>query len=105
MLFVFLTTNAAHPFYALHAGWVRTAGSTCYTHAMIYSPKVHSWMPYQQCCHDPCGECRQYNGLERKIKEAMCEHIGRILALFEMKDVMSLVLGSLGMGVSKNEVG
>ena len=43
--------------------------------------------------------------MERKIEEAMCEHMGCILALFEMKDAMSLVLGSLGMGVSKNDVG
>ena len=45
------------------------------------------------------------DGLERKIEDAMREHMSCILTLFEMKGATSLVLGSFGMGVFQNDVG
>ena len=45
------------------------------------------------------------DGLEKKIEDVMCERMGRILALFEMKGTTSLVLGSFGTGWFQNDVG
>jgi len=89
---------------------------------MIYSPEVHifrdddgSWIDSipVDIVTSPAvnaGEVRKLyphrnGGLERKIEDAMCERMGRILALFEKKGATSLVLGSFGTGVLQNDVG
>jgi uncharacterized protein (TIGR02452 family) len=49
----------------------------------------------------------RYDGgkaLEQEIEAAMREHMARILALFELKEGTSLVLGSFGTGGSQNDV-
>ncbi|KIM45471.1 hypothetical protein M413DRAFT_442139 [Hebeloma cylindrosporum] len=118
-LYVSLTTDAARPFYALHAG--RGENNGFYTHAMIYSPEVHlfrdddgTWLnaiPVDIVTSPAvnAGKVRrrytQGDALENKIEAAMRERMARVLALFEMKGATSLVLGSFGTGVFQNDVG
>jgi len=118
-LYVSLTTDAARPFYALHAG--RGEHNGFYTHAMIYSPEVHLFRDDDGTWLDAipvdivtspavnAGKLRRRylptSGLEWKIEDAMRERMARILALFEMKGATSLVLGSFGTGVFQNDVG
>ena len=48
------------------------------------------------------GRCYPHrDGLEKDIEEVLCAHMGCILAVFEIKGVTSLVLGSFGMGCSR----
>jgi uncharacterized protein (TIGR02452 family) len=117
-LYASLTTDAAQPFYALHAGQSENYGF--YTHAMIYSPEVHLFRDDDGGWLEPipvdivtspavnAGEVRRFyphrGGLEKKIEDAMHERMGRILALFEMKGATSLVLGSFGTGTFQNDV-
>jgi uncharacterized protein (TIGR02452 family) len=107
-----LITDAARPFYALHAG--RSENYGFYTHAMIYSPEVQLFRDDDGGWLEPipvdivtspavnAGKLRtlypRRDGLEKKIEDAMRERMGRILALFEMKGTTSLVLGSFGTG-------
>jgi uncharacterized protein (TIGR02452 family) len=119
-LYASLTTDAARPFYALHAG--RDEHYGFYTHAMIYSPEVHLFRDDDGGWLEPipvdivtspavnAGKVRKRyphrdGGLEKKIEDAMRERMGRILALFEMRGATSLVLGSFGTGVFQNDVG
>jgi len=119
-LYASLTTDIARPFYALHAG--RSENYGFYTHAMIYSPEVHLFRDDDGGWLEPipvdivtspavnAGEVRKRylhknGGLEKKIEDAMRERMGRILALFEMKGVTRLVLGSFGTGTFQNDVG
>jgi uncharacterized protein (TIGR02452 family) len=118
-LYTSLTTDAARPFYALHAG--RNENYGFYTHMMIYSPEVHIFRDDDGGWLEPipvdivtspavnAGKVRRLypnkGGLEKKIKVTMRERMGRILALFERKGATSLVLGSFGTGVFQNDVG
>jgi len=118
-LYVSLTTDTARPFYALHAG--RGENDGFYTHAMIYSPQVHIFRDDDGSWLEPlpvdvvtspavnAGKVRRralFPGkrLEEKIEDAMYERMGRILALFELKGATSLVLGSFGTGMFRNDV-
>ncbi len=56
---------------------------------------------------DNDGNGRDGNGaapLEARIREVMTERMGRILALFELRGVRNLVLGSFGTGVLQNDI-
>jgi uncharacterized protein (TIGR02452 family) len=115
-----LMTAEGQRFYKLH----REDNKRCYyTHAMIYSPKVHvirdddsqdaKW-------HSPVvvdiltspavnagvvmSRTKDVAAEKERIKEVMIERMARILFLFEHKGVDALVLGSFGTGVFKNDI-
>ena len=117
-LFRSLRTPQAKPFYDLHD---RDDRGGYYSHAMIYSPSIAifrdddgQWIqPYHvSVVTSPAvnaGLVRKltYSGsfeTEEKILEVMKERMGRILALFELKETKNIVLGSFGTGVFQNDV-
>ncbi|OJT13805.1 hypothetical protein TRAPUB_9652 [Trametes pubescens] len=116
-----LMTRTAQAFYTLHN---RDAKGGYYSHAMIYSPGVvvfrddaGAWVPpaLVDILTSPAVNAGVVRttlhgrvagaGVEDKIEQAMRERMARILFLFETKGVRSLVLGSFGTGVFKNNVG
>ncbi|KAI0669409.1 hypothetical protein C8Q78DRAFT_176051 [Trametes maxima] len=119
-LYPTLMTRTAQAFYTLHN---RDPKGGYYSHAMIYSPGVTvvrndsgDWVtPFQvEVLTSPAvnaGVVRNTlhgrvagPGVEDRIEQAMRERMSRILFLFETKRVRSLVLGSFGTGVFRNNV-
>ncbi|KAI0629686.1 hypothetical protein C8Q77DRAFT_301251 [Trametes polyzona] len=119
-LYPTLMTHTAQAFYTLHN---RDPKGGYYSHAMIYSPGIivcrndsGDWVePFSiDVLTSPAvnaGVARSTlhgrvagPGVEEKIEQAMRERMARILFLFETKGVRSLVLGSFGTGVFKNNV-
>ncbi|KAF5381162.1 hypothetical protein D9757_009406 [Collybiopsis confluens] len=101
--------------------------SSFYTHAMIYSPSVSLFRDDAGIWVEPlavdiltsaavnAGDVRvkhrsksmsqsERDALESRIEEQMKERMARILRLFSMKGIQSIVLGSFGTGVFKNDV-
>lgn len=120
-LYPTLMTRTAQAFYTLHN---RDPKGGYYSHAMIYSPGVAvfrddagGWVPLAlvDILTSPAVNAGVVRttlhgrvagaGVEDKIEQAMRERMARILFLFETKGVRSLVLGSFGTGVFKNNVG
>ncbi|KAI0330434.1 hypothetical protein GY45DRAFT_754853 [Cubamyces sp. BRFM 1775] len=119
-LYPTLMTRIAQAFYTLHN---RDPKGGYYSHAMIYSPGVTvfrndagDWVePLQvDVLTSPAvnaGVVRNSlhgrvagAAVEDKIEQVMRERMARILFLFESKGVKSLVLGSFGTGVFRNNV-
>ncbi|KAF4620422.1 hypothetical protein D9613_000177 [Agrocybe pediades] len=118
-LYFSLCSEAARPFYALHA---QDDKGGFYSHAMIYSRNIHlvrddagAWIaPFQvDVLTSPAvnaGKARKVyyttprNQLENAIREHMSERIARVLALFEREGARNLVLGSFGTGVFRNDI-
>jgi len=122
-----LTTPIANQFYASHTQDNRGG---YYTHAMIYSPNVlllrndnGDWVkPMKvEVVSSPAVNAREvrgrhrarnrggggqfdHNRLEGHIREVMRERMARVLALFEIRGVRNIVLGSFGTGVFRNNV-
>ncbi|KAH9888395.1 hypothetical protein C8Q73DRAFT_182767 [Cubamyces lactineus] len=119
-LYPTLMTRIAQAFYTLHN---RDPKGGYYSHAMIYSPGVTvfrndagDWVePLQvDVLTSPAvnaGVVRNTlhgrvagAAVEDKIEQVMRERMARVLFLFESKGVKSVVLGSFGTGVFKNNV-
>ncbi|KAI8978251.1 hypothetical protein BD414DRAFT_421992 [Trametes punicea] len=119
-LYPSLMTRTAQTFYTLHN---RDSKGGYYSHAMIYSPGVTvfrndsgDWVePIQvDVLTSPAVNAGIVRStphgrvagpeVEVKIEEVMRERMARILYLFEIKGVKSLVLGSFGTGVFRNNV-
>ncbi|KZT72411.1 hypothetical protein DAEQUDRAFT_763123 [Daedalea quercina L-15889] len=119
-LYPTLTTSLSQTFYAVHE---RDRKDGFYTHAMIYSPGVivfrdddGGWAEpldvdvltsaavnagvARQRLHDRLDDAT----VEGKIEVVMRERMARILYLFEKQGVKSIVLGSFGTGVFRNNV-
>lgn len=116
-LYPSLMTDVAQQFYKGHT---RGQKNGFYSHAMVYSPAVVVFRDDAGAWAEPlelgvltsaavnAGVVRgraDADGVERKIEDAMRERMGRILFLFENQRATSLVLGSFGTGVFKNDVG
>ncbi|KAJ6508324.1 hypothetical protein C8R45DRAFT_859282 [Mycena sanguinolenta] len=115
-LYASLMTPTAQQFYSLHSADPRGG---FYTHAMVYSPHVVVFRRDNGTLAPPmeidvltspavnAGHVRRRAhgaAVERDIKHAMRERMARILFLFERQRVQTLVLGSFGTGVFKNDV-
>ncbi|KAI0827711.1 hypothetical protein BC628DRAFT_151908 [Trametes gibbosa] len=119
-LYSTLMTRTAQAFYTLHN---RDPKGGYYSHAMIYSPGVTVFRNDEGDWVEPlmaevltspavnAGVVRNTlhgrvagPGVEEKIEQAMRERMARILFLFEFKGVRSIVLGSFGTGVFRNNV-
>jgi uncharacterized protein (TIGR02452 family) len=110
-----LQTQEAAKFYAAH----HTQRSSYYTHSMIYSPAV---VVFQNDNNEPvppyrievvssaavnAGEVlsgRATTATKTRIETEMLERMGRILYLFEIKEIRNIVLGAFGTGVFKNDI-
>jgi len=120
-LYPTLTTSLSQTFYSVHE---RDRKDGFYTHAMIYSPGVIVFRDDDGGWVEPldvdvltsaavnAGVVRQRlhgrlddAAVEGKIETVMRERMARILYLFEKQGVKSLVLGSFGTGVFRNNVG
>ncbi|OBZ69900.1 hypothetical protein A0H81_10110 [Grifola frondosa] len=119
-LYPTLRTRVAQEFYTVHN---RDQKGGYYSHAMIYSPGVHIFRDDDGGWVEPvkvdvltsaavnAGVARStLHGRvagpaeEGRIEKAMRERMARILFLFETQGVRSVVLGSFGTGVFKNNV-
>ncbi|KAI0764413.1 hypothetical protein BD413DRAFT_194044 [Trametes elegans] len=119
-LYPTLMTRTAQAFYTLHN---RDPKGGYYSHAMVYSPGVTVFRGDDGEWVEPilidvltspavnAGVVRKSlhgrvagPGVEAKIADAMRERMARVLFLFETKGVKSLVLGSFGTGVFRNNV-
>ncbi|KAJ7186414.1 hypothetical protein C8R46DRAFT_1341847 [Mycena filopes] len=117
-LYASLTTPTAQQFYALHRADGRDG---FYTHAMVYSPHVVVFRndegdmarPMEiDVLTSPAVNAalvrRKVSGprweVEREIKWRMRGRMARILYLFECQHVRTLILGSFGTGVFRNDV-
>ncbi|KAH9833569.1 uncharacterized protein C8Q71DRAFT_189605 [Rhodofomes roseus] len=119
-LYPTLTTSLSQTFYSVHE---KDRKDGFYTHAMIYSPGVivfrdddGGWIEpldvdvltsaavnagvVRQRLHDRLDDA----AVEGKVETVMRERMARILYLFEKQGVKSLVLGSFGTGVFRNNV-
>ena len=118
-LYSALLTTEATIFYDLHKN---DANAAFYSHGMIYSPKVvvfrdddGLWTkPFEidvlTCAAVNAGEIlKNTNGTNNPstmvtIEKEMTERMGRILYLFEQKGARSIILGTFGTGVFRNDV-
>ncbi|KAJ7185048.1 hypothetical protein C8R46DRAFT_938991 [Mycena filopes] len=116
-LYASLMTPTAQQFYALHRADGRDG---FYTHAMVYSPHVVVFRndegdmarPMEiDVLTSPANAAlvrRKVSGprweVEREIKWRMRGRMARILYLFECQHVRTLILGSFGTGVFRNDV-
>jgi uncharacterized protein (TIGR02452 family) len=127
-LYTSLSTPIANQFYASHTQDNRGG---YYTHAMIYSPNVllfrndnGDWLnPMKvEVVTSPAVNAKEVRGrhragnqsqsgghfdrnrLEAYIRDVMRERMARVLALFEIRRVRNIVLGSFGTGVFRNDV-
>ncbi|TFY60262.1 hypothetical protein EVJ58_g5265 [Rhodofomes roseus] len=119
-LYPTLTISLSQTFYSVHE---KDRKDGFYTHAMIYSPGVvvfrdddGGWIEpldvdvltsaavnagvVRQRLHDRLDDA----AVEGKVETVMRERMARILYLFEKQGVKSLVLGSFGTGVFRNNV-
>ncbi|KAH9927771.1 uncharacterized protein B0H18DRAFT_1118300 [Fomitopsis serialis] len=100
-LYPTLTTSLSQTFYSVHE---RDRKDGFYTHAMIYSPGVIVFRDDDGGWVEPL-DVDVLTSAAGKIETVMRERMARILYLFEKQGVKSLVLGSFGTGVFRNNVG
>ena len=117
-IYASLITDAAQSFYRSHR---KNPHEGYYSHAMIYSPRVHFIRSDDGSWHEPievdvvtscavnAGVVRRYlrqahRSDEGDLDKAMKERMARVLYLFEKQGVRNLVLGSFGTGVFRNRV-
>ena len=127
-LYISLATATANQFYSSH---IHDTRGGFYTHAMIYSPNVilfrtddGDWLKpvrvevvtspavnakearerYRNQVQAGGDGGRAGSQLEVLIRDVMRERMARVLALFELRGVKHIVLGSFGTGVFQNDV-
>ena len=123
-LYSSLSTPIANNFYASNT--LDEKGGF-YSHAMIYSPNVllfrdddGTWIKptKMEVITSPAVNAKAVrenhrtrnqgdggsNYLEARIRDVMRERMARVLALFELRGVRNIVLGSFGTGVFQNDV-
>ncbi|KAF7348245.1 DUF2263 domain-containing protein [Mycena sanguinolenta] len=100
-LYASLMTPTAQQFYTLHSNDARNG---FYTHAMVYSPHVLVFRTDNGTLAPPMEIDVLTSPAVNAGVRAMRERMARILFLFERRRVQTLVLGSFGTGVFKNDV-
>jgi len=126
-LYLSLATPIANRFYASH---IQDNKGGFYTHAMVYSPNVllirsddGAWLnplkvdvvtspavnakevrERRRAENQSIGGLFGNTRLDAHIREVMRERMARILALFELRGVKNIVLGSFGTGVFQNDI-